>query len=244
MMKIPQTRLAALCSILQALVPECKMMMDSAGWNTQAVDTANVAMVSVTMPKSCFEQYDDKEKIEIGMDVAKWLDMLKVMKDPKSIITIERLENNRLSITDGKYPYTHVPLDVNTIRKRPNPPNLNLPGKIEIPGDIFQEAIKAMGVISDKVWLITDKTGLCLTADGDTDHLEKIIETTGTCEVPEKAVRSLFSLDYMREITRPMKETAAVTVLLSENHPVRLEFELDGIEAWYMIAPRLEADGE
>jgi len=241
MMKIPQTRLSAFCNVLSALVPECRLMITDQGWNTLAVDTANVAMVSANLPKAQFDEFTETEKAEIGLDLMKLKDFLKVMDDEKSTITIERKEG-RLIMSDGRYTVKHTPLDVQTVRKRPNPPSLSLPAAIDIDAGQLQEAIKAMGVISDKVRLGTCKEGLALDAEGDTDQLHKVLESTGKCQVPDAAVRSLFSLDYLKEIGKAMKGASTCTALLGQDHPIRFDFELDGMECGYFLAPRLEGD--
>lgn len=39
------------------------------GWNTSATDTANVAMVLATLPKTAFEEYTESGNDEVGFDV-------------------------------------------------------------------------------------------------------------------------------------------------------------------------------
>jgi proliferating cell nuclear antigen len=69
MMKIQQSRLASLCGIAAAMVTECRLMITESGINTLAVDTENVGMVSINLPKEQFEEFSEAEKIEIGMDI-------------------------------------------------------------------------------------------------------------------------------------------------------------------------------
>lgn len=243
MMKISQKRLAAFCSTILALTPECRLTINDLGWNTQSVDTANVAMVSANLPKDQFEEFTESESTEIGMDMPRWKDMLAVMNDKDSTIAIERMKDTcRINISDGKYTYTHAPLDVTTVRKRPNPPNIALPATIEIAAKEFQEAIKAMGVIADKARLTTDKAGLAIDSEGDTDKLHKVVEATGKCQVPEVSASSIFSLDYLTDIAKAMKDAGTLTVCVGIDHPVRFDFTLENIEASYLLAPRIERD--
>jgi proliferating cell nuclear antigen len=241
MMKITQKRLAQFCGIVQALVPECRLMITDSGWNTMAVDTANVGMVTANMPAASFEEFKETDKTEIGMDVGKFEDMLRVMNDPKSTIEIT-MDSGRLRITDGKYTYTHTPLDANTVRKRPNPPNISLPSSVIIDAKEYHEVVKAMAVIGDKVRLEVDGERFELRTEGDTDALRKEIPTKPQDKKNGAAIASLFSIDYLKNVAKGMKDAGTITVHLGNEHPVRFDFEIDGIEASFLVAPRIEAD--
>jgi len=246
MMKISQERLATFCGILGAIVPECRLMITRDGWNTMAVDTANVAMVSANLPGTLFEEFsEEEEKVEIGMDLQKWKNILTVMNDKKSIIEIEQQKSaGKIRITDGRYTYLHVPLDVSTVRKRPTIPFLSLPSGVKVEAKEIQEAIKALGVIADKARFTSSiKGGLALDADGDTDHLSKVLTALDGSKFPAEPVSSLFSLDYLSDMTKAMKESGTITVSTGQNHPVRFDFEpLDGFECSYLVAPRIEQE--
>ena len=243
MIRIEQNRLDTFINILEALVPECKMMINADGWNTAATDTANVAMVVATLPATAFAEYTVTDKTEIGFDVPKWANMLKVMHDPKSTITIDRQENGRFKVSDSSYTYTHTPLDPNTVRKRPNIPIINLPATVVINPAELAEVIKAMAVIGDKARFTVGRDGLELAAEGDTDKLRKTLEKKDGSTHPEQPVSSLFSLDYMKDIPRAMKGAATVSVHAGQDHPIRFDFEIEGIEASYLVAPRIEQEG-
>lgn len=245
MMKIQQSKLALMCDTLAALVPECRLMITDQGWNTMAVDTANVGMVLVNLPNTAFEEFQESEKVEIGMDVAKWKDMLKVMNDSKSTITIVRDDGGKLTLSDGRYTYTHTPLDVNTVRKRPNLPNLALPAAIEVDAAEYAEAVKAMSVIGDKVALraIHDHNVLELYTEGATDALRKELNAPAPGQAKKDPVRSLFSIDYLKDTAKAMKGAGKIAVHLGENHPVRFYCSLGEMEVSFLIAPRIE-DGE
>jgi proliferating cell nuclear antigen len=243
MMKIEQKRLKSFYEIMKALVPECRLMINQDGWNTMAVDTANVAMVSVVLPKTQFAQFEGEEKGEIGLDLVKIKNALDAMHDPGSQIRIER-QKGRVQLTDNKYTYTITPLDVSTLRKRPTPPNLNLPATITIDGKELQETIRALSAVSDKVRLTAGKDGLALSAEGgDADTLRKEIPAGDGSKLPAATFDSLFSLDYLKEMARAMKEAGTISLHMGQDHPVRFDFSIDGMECTYLLAPRI-SEGE
>jgi len=244
-MKIEQKRIATFCNICRALVPECRLIVTPEGISTLAVDTANVAMVQVNLPKESFEEFRE-EKTEIGMDVTKWKTAIDLLQDGP--ITIDLVKTSgKIVFADGRYTYTHVPLDPRVVRKRPNPPNITLPATVVIDSKEFHESIKAMSVIGDKVRFTAKGVGLLtLDSEGDTDRLVKEIQckdgSKNSAEGGTGTVASLFSLDYMRDIAKVMKEAGTINVYVGHEHPIRFDFDLDGMECSYMLAPRIEQE--
>jgi proliferating cell nuclear antigen len=56
--------------------------------------------------------------------------------------------------------------------------------------------------------------------------------------------RSLFSLDYLKDMGKVMSKTAEVEIFLGIDHPVRFSFDIAGGNGHveYLLAPRIEAD--
>jgi proliferating cell nuclear antigen len=56
--------------------------------------------------------------------------------------------------------------------------------------------------------------------------------------------RSLFSLDYLKDMGKVMGKAAEVEISLGVDHPVRFSFDIAGGNGHveYLLAPRIEAD--
>jgi proliferating cell nuclear antigen len=144
-------------------------------------------------------------------------------------------------LADGSYTYTHVTLDPSTLRPRPKSPGINLPASVVIDAKEFSEVIKSMAVIGDKIRMGIKGSALEISTEGDTDKLVKEIKCQeGHANVVE--AKSLYSIDYLKDVAKAMKDAANITVHMNDNHPVRFDFEIEGMECSYMIAPRIEAD--
>lgn len=239
MMKIEHKRLASFCSIAAALVPECRLMITKDGFNTIAVDTANVGMVSIRLPATSFSEYSPGDATEIGMDVPKWKQAIGILTQDTISLNLDPV-TKKITFTDGSYTLTHTPLDPNTCRKRPNPPGLNLPASLTVDAPEFAETIAALAKIGDKVLFEAKEGGLELSTEGDTDKLRKMIPAEGKAGTGNA---SLFSIDYLKDISRAMREAGRITVCLGKDHPVRFDFDIDGIEAAFLLAPRIDQEG-
>lgn len=239
MMKLTHKRLATFCSLIAALVPECRLMITKDGLNTLAVDTANVGMVSVRLPATAFEQFTVTDA-EVGMDVGKWKGAVTIMEKADTIEIVQ--DNGKIQFSDGSYTYTHNPLDPTTLRKRPTPPAITLPATVVMNSKDLAEHLKAMGIVADRVRFIAENETLRLEAEGDTDHIRKVIEHKDGSKFPAGKISSLFSLEYLKEIGKAMKDAGDITLHLGDNHPIRFDFDIEEMEVSYLLAPRIEGD--
>ena len=68
--QLPAEKYKEIINSLAALVTECRIHTSPTGINCRAVDTANVAMISMDIPREWFDLYQCTTTEEIGIDVA------------------------------------------------------------------------------------------------------------------------------------------------------------------------------
>jgi len=111
-----------------ALVTECRLhTADDHTW-TRAVDTANVAMVSLDLRSTAFNSFSATAG-ELGLDITKMKNILGMMGKGDELTLNLLDEERKLELSFGGYRYSVTLLDTNTIRKDPNPRGLNSPVK-------------------------------------------------------------------------------------------------------------------
>ncbi|MDD1704490.1 MAG: DNA polymerase sliding clamp [Methanoregula sp.] len=230
---------------ISALVPECRLHTTETGISTRAVDTANVAMVGLELKKEAFDSYTATTG-QMGIDLSKMKNIFN-MAAKGDLISLELPDNaQKMSVSVHGYHYSITLLDTNTIRKDPNPPTISLPGKIVIAGEDFNNAMKTASVISDKIALgINPKDQVFyLVAEGDTDHIRREFGKDEVKSLTPVEARSLFSLDYLKDMGKVMSKAAEVEIFLGIDHPVRFSFDIAGGNGHveYLLAPRIEAD--
>ena len=228
-----------------ALVTECRLHTAEDHIRTRAVDTANVAMISLDLQSTAFNSFSATAG-EAGLDIAKMKNILGMMGKGDALALNLLDEDRKLELNFGGYRYSITLLDVNTIRKDPNPPAIDLPGKAVIRGDALNNAIKAAAVISDKIALGIDPGAMTfyMEAEGDTDQIKLALGEDELIALSPVQARSLFSLDYLKDMGRVMARAEEVEVHLGIDHPVRFTFDIaDGNgHVEYLLAPRIEAD--
>jgi len=230
---------------ISALVTECRLHTDEAGISARAVDTANVAMISLSLKKEAFASFAATIS-ELGIDIAKMKNIFGMMSKD-DILTLDLPdEGHKMQISFQGYKYSITLLDANTIRKDPNPPTIELPGKVVLSGNDLNSAIKAAAVVSDKIALGIDQASevFYMIAEGDTDHIRREFGRNEVKFINLVDARSLFSLDYLKDMGKVMSRSEAVEVQLGNDHPVKFSFDIAGGKGHveYLLAPRIEAD--
>jgi proliferating cell nuclear antigen len=202
-------------------------------------------MISLELKKEAFDSYK-ATKSQVGVDISKMKNIFNMM-GKGDLISLELPENaQKLQVSVHGYHYSITLLDTNTIRKDPNPPTISLPGKLTISGDDLNNAIKAAAVISDKIAIginPKDET-FYMIAEGDTDNIRREFGKDELKSLTPNEARSLFSLDYLKDMGKVMSRAAEVEIFLGLDHPVRFSFDIANGNGHveYLLAPRIEAD--
>ncbi|MFU8767800.1 MAG: DNA polymerase sliding clamp, partial [Candidatus Methanoperedens sp.] len=213
------------------------------GISVKAVDPANVAMVSFELSKDAFDSFEASEG-ELGIDLAK-LSSIMDMADKTDNIELELDENtHKLVIQMRGLSYTMSLLDPSSIRKEPKVPTLDLPVRIVIRGEDIKRAVKAAEKVSDYMYMGANGDIFFMEAEGDTDKVRVEMAKDQLIDMSSGDARSLFSLDYLTDISKVAGKAPEVTIDIGKDYPLKLKIKIaDGHgEVSYMLAPRVETE--
>ena len=154
-------------NVVATLVDEAKFNITEDGISLRAVDPAHVAMIDLKLKSAAFESFKASES-ELGIDISKMTDVLKLAK-PNDIISITHdEEKNRLILKILNITRSMALVDT-TGMAEPKVPNLSLPVKVVIKTQELVQGIKASESISDHISLSANSDGFELMSEGDTD---------------------------------------------------------------------------
>lgn len=241
--KITAETLKKMIDIVSPLVNEVKLNIAPTGISLRAVDPAHVAMVDLEVKASAFEEYRADE-IEIGLDLDKLASVMK-LAGSNDVVSLELDEvANKLIVRIGNL-VRKIGLIDTTGMTEPKVPSLNLPAKITLKASELQQGVKASEAISDHVALSATQDAFELFAEGDTDTVNMKLpkDLLIGLNAPGKC-RSLFSIDYLSNMIKPVKGEEPLTIYLGNDNPVKLEFEFadKNARATYLLAPRIESE--
>jgi proliferating cell nuclear antigen len=230
---------------VSALVDECKIHLNEEGLAIRAVDPANVGMVDLTLSADAFESYE-ADGGRIGVNLSRLEDIVG-MADAGQLVELELDEETRkFHIQIDGLEYTLALIDPDSIRQEPDIPDLDLPARVVVEGRDINRAVKAADMVSDHIALGVDEGEelFQVEAEGDTDDVHLELDREDLIDLTPGPARSLFSLDYLKDMNKAIPTDGEVTLELGEEFPVKLHFEIaeGNGEVTYMLAPRIQSD--
>ena len=243
---IEANHLQQIIKAVHAVVDECRVHLCDDGLVIRAVDPANVAMVDEHVSTDAFETYGT-DRGEIGIDLDQLSEVVGIADDGDDLVQFDLdAKTRKLDVQVNAVKYTLALIDPEAIRMEPDIPDLDLPASFSIGQADFKRAIRAADMVSDHVWFRVDADEACFVAgaEGDTDDVELEVDGEDLENADLHEADSLFSLDYLKDLRKPIPQDTAVDVQLGKEFPVVLGFELaDGaIDITYMLAPRIQGD--
>lgn len=234
--------LKELVTIVSTLVDEAKFSISPDGVQLRAVDPAHVAMVDLKLDKGAFEEYK-AEECEIGVDVAKLEQFLRLAKAGENIDIVNDEEKKRLNVAVGNTTKRMSVIDT-TGMSEPKVPNLNLPAKVSLKIEDISQGIKASESVSDHIALTVTKDYFEMVCEGDTDQVQMKLMKDQLLELEcGEKVKSLFPLEYFSNMVRAVPSQSKITLNLGNDYPVKIEFQIAGGNGSvvYLLAPRIES---
>lgn len=236
-------KLESTVDYIDTLVDECKIRLTEDGIGIRAVDPANVGMIDLELDKSAFEAYEATEGV-IGINVVRLDDIISIGNSDDLVEMELDEETRKLHIEVDGLEYTLALIDPDAIREEPELPDLGLPGEVVIEGSELDRIVTASDMVSDHVALgIKEDDGIFYAeASGDTDDVELELEEGDVIDLDAAPAHSLFSLDYLANIVKPIGKKQEATMRLGEEFPTLIDLsyaEGDG-EVVFMIAPRIQ----
>jgi DNA polymerase III sliding clamp (beta) subunit (PCNA family) len=228
---------------VQAVSEDCVIAISSDRVSIRVVDASNAMAIDVNIPPIAFTVYDaDEGKIAVDVDAlfaktntfAADVDVRLVWDDFSKKINISG---------DGAKWGTRT-IDVHTVRKPPNMPNMELPLNVQIDAERFKRMVKKAGTISDHV---TIGFG---TAEGETTEAFYVSSVTETDDFREDVfgkditieasavLDTLYSLDMLAMIAKTME--GDVRIRLGRDLPAIFDFDLGSVPITFLLAPRIE----
>jgi len=232
--------LKELIEVVSTLVDEARFKLSDDGIVIKAVDPANVAMVSFEISSDAFDSFEASDG-EIGVDLVKLNDILSMSgSDDVSIET----DDGKLLIKFLDLTYAISLLDPSSMRKDPKIPTLELPAQIVLSGDEFRRAVRAAEKISDHIALGVEGKMFFMEAKGDLDKVRLELPEDKLISLKSAPARSLYSLEYLKDMSKPISKADEAIIDLGKDFPVRISFKIagDAGNVEYLLAPRIEAE--
>lgn len=229
---------------IHAVTDECILITSELDVvEVRAVDPANALMISMRMPDHAWDVLE-VEAGHLGIDVERMIEKVE-MFDPTADLTItseHRKLREWLIIADGSDAFGLEMPDPANIRKPPAEPEIGeLPAMFFVDAGLLQQKVRRAESVSDNLMIGVDADGsVRIWTATDSDNY-RVTLPEGELEevaISGQGVRSMFAIDYMREVVAAM--SGRVLVLLGQDKSVQMSFMLHGASVMFTQAPRVE----
>lgn len=231
---------------VNAIVDECRIHLCDDGLVIRAVDPANVAMIDETITDDAFKSYST-DCGEIGIYLDRMMDVVSIADDSETLVQLTlNPEIRKLEMQVGSVEYTLALIDPDSIRMEPDIPDLDWPAEVSIDSAEFERGIRAGDMVADHLEYIVDPDAqqFITTADGDTDDVHLELGEDDVKNASWGVADSLFSLDYLKDIRKPIPSGTTLRLEMGEEFPLMLSFTMadETVEVTYMLAPRIQSN--
>lgn len=229
-------------SLVAALVDECRVELAPEGLRVRAMDPATVAAVDLRLDGAAFERYEATGGT-VGVDLDRLGEVLGMAEGDEHVELALRTETRSLHVSTAGFEYTLGLLDPASVRSPPDAvePGDEVTGRLTLDSGTLDRAVAAADALSDHLTLAVEEEAFVVEAAGDTDsfRLTRTADELATLEPAE--AESIFSVDYLRAISRAVGTGTDLDLRLGVERPAYLDFDFaDGDGAVrYAVAPRL-----
>lgn len=226
------------------IIDEAELQIKAGGIKLMAADRAVVVVIDFFMSKDAFKSYDYSEDLKAGLNMTNFIQILKRAKSDD--ILHMKLEDNKFHIIFKGNSIRSFVLPLIDVSREELPPidKLAFPASIKIDAELLTSGIEDAELVGDSIIFTARKDGFLMKTESDTS-LAQMDLMTGTAglkivEISEP-VRSRFSIDYLKKIMKSRKLTNNVSLSMSTDYPLKMDFDVPGkMQMSFILAPRVE----
>lgn len=245
---IEQSKLQQFVDVVTSLVDECKLHISDEGFTARYVDPANVAStVPLRLHESGFDHLDAPGSATVGINAGRLDDLIDNAKSGDLIQLRLDMETRTLLVDYREIHHAMGLIDPDSVREEPEIPDLDLPNTVGISGEAFEEAAKVIDLTTDHIEIQTTPTkdAFEFVGEGDIDDSRYTVEgETLLMNGIREETSTLLSLDYVKDMVKPMPDDAEIQISYGEDFPAIFEWEAcDGaISVTQLLAPRIQSN--
>lgn len=228
------------------LIDEGQLEVGKEGLSLRAMDPSQIAMVSFTMPRSAFADFEaPAPSVKVGLNFDAISKILSRTRGGEKL-EISKVENKlQLKFIGGKRKRSFKVPVLDMPAGATKEPNVQHDAVIKVSSSHFKESLRDCALVGSHISLEAGEKGFSIEVHGDSSDLTE--ENEGQSEeIVEmkvgKPARATFPLQYLDDIVRACPENGNITIYLKSNAPLKVEYEVESAKVIYYLAPRIDSD--
>ncbi len=230
--------------IIAEIIDEGIFKINQNGLSLLSPDRTMVSVVDFNIPSAAFEDFKVEGDVELGMNLASLVDVIKRIKSSDKVI-IQSGKENRVNINiegNGKRKFELSLLDIKT--EKPPIDQLKFAGRVELKSEVLEEGIADAEIVADSVVLQASPGIFRMSTKGDISSVELELKKgeDGMVSIEaDNGIRARYPLEYLKKMIKASKLSKNVMLEFGTDYPMRLGFkEVDKVSLRFVLAPRVE----
>ncbi|MEM0359930.1 MAG: proliferating cell nuclear antigen (pcna) [Candidatus Diapherotrites archaeon] len=234
------------CEAIAVLIHEAEFDISENCIALKATDPSQISMVDFEMKKASFKEFNFDQAQRIGLDLD-YLNQVMGRAKPTDELALElNPQKTALEITFKGASTRHFSVPLIDVSKNPVPnPKIEFDAELKLKAGIVQDALKDAELISSHVLLGVEKETFFVNAQSskgtlknETHKKEKEIKSF----VAKKDCRSMFPLDYLKDMLKTPAGDDEIELKLKSDAPLFVSYKIGSASISYFLAPRIESE--
>lgn len=222
--------------LISELVTEVKIKINEFGLSITAIDPANVAMVSLKVPRKSFSEFDTgSETLGVNLDSLK-----RILKRSGGQLVLEKKENLLYIQMDDRIKRNFVLSLIEIESEDKEIPNLEYSARVELKSQDLIESVEDCGVVADACSFIVKEDKFIIEAKGLNSTRTEF--SSDEASINAEACKSRYSLEYLQKFIKASKLAEKTVLNFADDHPLKMDVRTEHMEISYILAPRVETE--
>jgi proliferating cell nuclear antigen len=229
--------------VISDFITEANFKISKEGIELIAMDPANISMVVLKLLPSAFTNYEVTEPQNITVNLDNFKQSIKRAKSG-DILNLS-LDKNKLVIDirgKSKKKFS-IPLLEREGKER-KVPTLEFNAIIELDADELKDVVDDASIVGDAITLEASSDLFTIHAGDQGSKVQIDLERGNQALVNmqvREAVQAIYSVEYLKKMTKTSNLSDTATVQFSKDYPLRLDFKsLNKFQMSFILAPRIE----
>ncbi|MEA3414166.1 MAG: hypothetical protein U9Q99_01425 [Nanoarchaeota archaeon] len=225
--------------LISELVMEVRIKLNEFGLSIVAIDPANVAMVSLKIPKSAFAEFEVKEEV-LGVNLENLKKILRRAGKTSALI-FEKNENSlEIKIEDKiKRIFTLNLIEIDS-EDKDFPTHLEFSSKIEIDSQDMIDSVEDCSIVGDSCsFIVEDEKFIIQSKEINSARSEFLSDLI---KMQAENCHSKYSLEYLQKFLKAGKQFPKTILNFANDHPLKMEFKSEHLSLSFLLAPRVETE--
>jgi proliferating cell nuclear antigen len=240
-------------SLLRDSMDAIADLIDEAGLNIKedgieiiASDRAVVAVVDFMLNKTAFDTYNYDKSLKLGVNFSSLMQVLKRHQSGEKL-KISADDSKIILNFEGDVKRNFV-LPVINVSKEETPDLVKLESgftaRMRIDSNVLNHGVEDAELIGDSIVFTVRNDMVIMDSESDSSSSKLELHTgSDALEIDKigEPVRSRYSIDYMKKILKAKKIADKVSISLSSEYPIKMQFDVpDKLKLAFILAPRVE----